>query len=177
MFSSEVQYGFSCAKVSRAVNAANVYSGAEFDFTEKTVNIAGTPIDQLVVTYKSGNEFLNLKVLCDRLGDVEVEEYRGRGHAGAIQLMFDVKYNGVRYQLIHIINDRKSWRRSRSDRETADASSRATKRELEFNSHADLSGVSVELQPGFQCPCSPGYFFIRARKKPHPISGKRGFGS
>ncbi len=87
-------------------NARNACDAGEFEFDEHCGGAAGTSTRQLWVTYKGGNEHLQLDRLLDALrneGDIAVFELRGRGRDEAPKLVIDFEHDGETSQLIYCL--------------------------------------------------------------------------
>lgn len=98
--------GSGFAKLRDALNKAKVGTESDLEFAKTPVVVAALSIKQLHVTYKSGNEFLQLGVLYEALqecGEVNAFEFRGRGGqpGECPTLVADLDISGEKYQLIY----------------------------------------------------------------------------
>ena len=91
----------SYAHLRQAVEAANVNHECSFDLQEHVEQVGGQPVTQLIVSYRSGNEYLRLDRLLENLGTVRVFEFRGRGAGDLFSLVADVAFDREVFQLIY----------------------------------------------------------------------------
>jgi len=94
------------AVVKQAFHDANVNHDCKFRFELTHKTVAALTIAQCIVQYDSGNEYIRLDRLFEKLkaaGKIDLIEFRGRGAQDATQIVVDMTFDGQRHQVIYLL--------------------------------------------------------------------------